>query len=391
MHMNNDFDRLVDRSQSLAIKYARRKAVFGREDVLPMWVADMDFATPGFIIEALQQRLEHPVLGYTFRPQSFYEAYKQWAQKRYSWNVELEWLTFSPGVVAALSLSVLSYTEPGDRIIIQPPVYPPFFETVKGLERELVLNPLRRQPDGRYVMDFDDLKRKIDSRTRLIIISNPHNPVGRAWTEQELRQLAQIALDNNLLIISDDIHADFVYKGYKYTPVASLSPEIARITVTATSPSKTFNIPGLSTSVVIIPDQGLRQKYNEKLNAAHLWLGNIFGNIAFEEAYTKGEQWLDSLLDYLEQNIDYVVQFISENVPSIKMWRPEATFLLWLDFSGTGLSHDEVKDKLINEARLGFNDGRTFGEQGENFFRMNIAAPRSVVTEALDRLRSVFG
>ncbi len=389
--MGKDFDRIIDRSKSLAIKYARRKAVFGREDILPMWVADMDFATPDFVLDALRQRLDHPVLGYTLRPKSFYEAYKAWAKKRYSWHLDLEWLTFSPGVVAALALAILSYTDQGDKVVIQPPVYPPFFETVKGLDRELVLNPLKRLPDGRYIMDFDDLKKKIDAKTRLIIISNPHNPVGRAWTADELRQLAEIALDNNLLIVSDDIHADFVYKNYKYVPIASLSPEIAKISITATSPSKTFNIPGLSTSVVIIPAKELRDRYNEKLHAAHLWLGNIFGNIAFEQVYNNGEEWLDDLLDYLEQNVDYTVQFINENIPSIKVWRPEATFLLWLDFSGTGLTHGQIKDKLVNEARVGFNDGLTFGKQGEYFFRMNIAAPRAVVKEALERLKSVFG
>ncbi len=391
MQSNNDFDRVINRTDSLAIKYAARKAVFGREDILPMWVADMDFSSPEFVLEALRKRLEHPILGYTLRPESFYKAYQQWAKRRYGFEVELDWLTFSPGVVSALALSVLSYTEPGDKIIIQPPVYPPFFETVKGLGRELVINPLRRDMDGRYYIDFDDLRTKVNQRTKLLIISNPHNPVGRTWTPDELEELAQIALKNNLLIISDDIHADFVYKDYKYTPVASLSEQIAQITVIATSPSKTFNIPGLSTSVVIIPNDELRKKYNEKLKAAHLWLGNIFGNIALETAYNNGDQWLDSLLLYLEQNVDYAVQFIRNNIPAIKVWRPEATFLLWLDFSATGMTHEQIKHKLINEARVGLNDGTDFGEQGEKFFRMNIAAPRAVITDGLERLKAAFG
>ncbi len=391
MQSNNDFDRVINRNDSLAIKYAARKAVFGREDILPMWVADMDFSSPEFVLDALRKRLEHPILGYTLRPESFYKAYQQWAKRRYGFEVELDWLTFSPGVVSALALSVLSYTEPGDKIIIQPPVYPPFFETVKGLGRELVINPLRRDVDGRYYINFDDLRTKVNQRTKLLIISNPHNPVGRTWTPDELEELAQIALENNLLIISDDIHADFVYKDYKYTPVASLSEQIAQITVIATSPSKTFNIPGLSTSVVIIPNDELRKKYNEKLKAAHLWLGNIFGNIALETAYNNGDQWLDSLLLYLEQNVDYAVQFIRNNIPAIKVWRPEATFLLWLDFSATGMTHEQIKHKLINEARVGLNDGTDFGEQGEKFFRMNIAAPRAVITDGLERLKAAFG
>ncbi len=389
--MKPDFDKIIDRKDSLAIKYARRKQVFGREDILPMWVADMDFATPDFVLEALRKRLEHPVLGYTHRPNSFFEAYRDWANKRYGWQISTEWMSFSPGVVAALALAVLAYTREGDKVIIQPPVYPPFFETIRGLGRQLVVNPLKRLDDGRYVMDFEDLKHKIDDKTKLIFISNPHNPVGRSWNEEELWQLARICLDNGIKIISDDIHADFIFSGSRYTPIASLSEEVANISLIATSPSKTFNIPGLSTSVVIIPNENMRKEYNEKLKAAHLFLGNIFGNIAFEEVYRKGEQWLDALLEYLEANVDMAVNYIKENIPAIKVWRPEATFLLWLDFSATGLEHNQIKDKLINEARLGFNDGLTFGCNGKGFFRMNIASPRSVVQEALERLSKVFG
>ena len=385
-----NFDKIIDRSGTGSIKYDRRKQVFGREDVLPMWVADMDFESPSFVIDAIKKRLEHPVLGYTLRQDPFADAFIGWANRRYSWDVKKCWLTFSPGVVPALVLSILAMTEEGDKIIIQPPVYAPFFEAVEGNGRTLVTNPLKKDENGRYTMDFDDLEKKIDDRTKMIIISNPHNPVGRVWSEEELRTLGEIALKHGLIIVSDDIHADFIYKGHKYTPIAKLDERFADITVTAMSPSKTFNIAGLSTSIVVIPNEELRNKYNHKLMSAHLFLGNIFGGVAFEAAYNNGDQWLGELLEYLEANIDYAVGYIREKIPSIKVWRPESTFLLWLDFSGTGLTHEEVKDKLINEALLGFNDGKTFGEGGEMHFRMNIAAPRKVVEDALGRLERVF-
>ncbi len=385
-----NFDKIIDRSGTASIKYDKRKQVFGRDDVLPMWVADMDFETPGFIIDALKQRLEHPVLGYTLRTPSFFDAFTGWAQKRYDWTVDKKWLTFSPGVVAALALSVLAYTHPGDKIIIQPPVYPPFFSTVKELDRQLLENPLIRDSQGKYRIDFDDLEKKINQGAKMLIFSNPHNPVGRVWTEDELRRLGEICAKNNVIIISDDIHSDFVYSGHKYIPLVKLDPAFEKITVTAMSPSKTFNIAGLSTSIVIIPDDGLREKYNAKLHGAHLFLGNIFGNIAFEKAYNHGAAWLDELMQYLEQNRDLAVNFINEQLPGVSVFKPEGTFLLWLDFSGTGLSHEQIRDKLVNEAKLGFNSGLDFGTQGEKFFRMNIAAPRAVIEEALQRLKKAF-
>ncbi len=385
-----NFDKIIDRAGTGSIKYDRRKQVFGTEDVLPMWVADMDFETPDFILEALKKRLEHPVLGYTLRKPSFFEAFQGWAKRRYDWSVEKDWLTFSPGVVAALALSVLALTDEGDKIIIQPPVYPPFFSVVNELGRTLVENPLKREENGKYVMDFADLEQKIKDGAKMIIISNPHNPVGRVWSEEELQQLAGICYEHGVYIISDDIHSDFVFKNYKYTPLVKLDPKYAEITITAMAPSKTFNIAGLSTSVVVIPDETLRKKYNEKLHGIHLFLGNIFGNIAFEEAYNKGDEWLDELLQYLEENADYAVDYINTKIPGISVWRPEGTFLLWLDFSGTGLSHEQIKQKLVNEAKLGFNDGLTFGKCGEKFFRMNIGAPRSIVRQALENLEKTF-
>lgn len=387
----SDFDTIINREGTGSIKYDKLKEIFGTEDVLPMWVADMDFKTPQFIIDALRQRLEHPVLGYTMRTPGFYQAFVSWANRRYGLEVEPCWLTFSPGVVSALALSVLALTNRGDKVLIQPPVYPPFFSVVKELERTLVENPLKRLEDGKYVIDFEDLEKKLATGVKLMIISNPHNPVGRVWTAEELYKLADLAYKYGVKIVSDDIHSDFVYSGFRYNPVIGLDRKFREITIMALSPSKTFNIAGLSTSIVVIPDKQLREAYNRKLHGVHLFLGNIFGNIAFEVAYNQGDKWLDELLRYLESNVDYAVSFIKENIAGIDVWRPEGTFLLWLNFEGTGLKHGEIWQKLIYDAKLGFNDGLTFGSQGEKFFRMNIAAPRAIVEKALKNLKQVFG
>ena len=384
--MSYNFDQPIDRRGSGSIKYDKMSFFFGRDDLQPLWVADMDFATPDFILEALKKRLEHPVLGYTMRPDSFFESYMRWAKKRYNWEISRQWLDFSPGVVGGLALSVLSMTGEGDKIIIQPPVYHPFFDVIKGNNRQLVENPLKRDANGDYRMDFEHLRSIIDPQTKMIIIANPHNPVGRVWRRDELEELADIAVQNNLIILSDDIHADFVYKPYRYTPLASINETVAQQTVTVTSPSKTFNIAGLSTSIVIILNRRLRTRYSQKLKNMHLYLGNIFGNIAFETAYNEGELWLEELLKYLQNNINFVSSFLAEHIPWIKPVRTEGTFLMWLDFSDLNLPHNKVKDILINEAKLALNDGKSFGQNGENYFRLNVATTRANLKTALEKL-----
>lgn len=387
--MKYDFDKAVNRKGSASIKYDKAKIVFGTDDLLPMWVADMDFETADFIIDSIKNRLQHPVLGYTMRKPSFNQAFGNWAKDRYHWNVKNEWLDFSPGVVSALAICVLSMTNENDKIIIQSPVYHPFYEVVEGNNRQLAINNLVKNGE-KYEIDFDALQELVDEKTKMMIISNPHNPVGRVWTKEELNKLADFIIKNDLILISDDIHADFVYSGYRYTPIASLSEEIAQRTITVLSPSKTFNIAGLSTSIAVIPNKELKAKYQHKSAALHLFLGNIFGAVAFESAYNNGVEWLDQLLQYLEKNRDIAVDFINSEIPSINVFNPEGTFLLWLNFQKTGLSHSEIKNKLINEAKLGFNDGREFGKNGEFYFRMNIATQRTNIYEALQRLKNVF-
>ena len=315
----------------------------------------------------------------------------RWYKQRHGWQVQEDWLDFSPGVVGALALAILALTDAGDKIIIQPPVYHPFFEVVKGNERILVENPLKKNESGNYEMDFVHLESIIDQHTKMMIIANPHNPVGRVWTKEELQKLGDIAVKHNLIILSDDIHMDFAFPPHQYTPLASLSDAIAQRTITVTSPSKTFNIAGLSTSIVVIPNAEMKQKYQKKLFDMHLFLGNIFGTVAFETAYNQGAEWLDQLLVYLQSNIDFVCDYLQQNIPDIKPVKPEGTFLMWLDFSATGLSHHKIKRKLIDKAGLALNDGLTFGDNGQYYFRMNIATTRANIEEALKKMQGVFG
>ncbi len=388
--MKYNFDEQIDRAESNCIKHDKMQHFFGRSDLQPLWVADMDFATPDFILNALKKRLEHPILGYTLRTPNFNQSFINWNAKRHQWHLKNEWLDFSPGVVSALAVAILALTKENEKIIIQTPVYHPFFDVVTGNGRQLLQNPLKVDANGDYQMDFEHLKSLIDAETKMIIISNPHNPVGRVWTKNELIELGKIANENNLIILSDDIHSDFIYSGHKYVPIASLSDELAQRTITITAPSKTFNIAGLSTSVVIIPNEELKLKYNKKLFDMHLFLGNIFGAVAFETAYSQGEDWLEQLLRYLSDNAEFVVKYLQENIPNIKAKKPDGTFLMWLDFSGTGLSHQEIKDKLINEAKIALNDGMSFGKTGVGYFRINIGTTRQNLQTALEKLQKTF-
>ncbi len=388
--MAYNFDEIIRREGSGSIKYDKMNFFFGKSDLQPLWVADMDFATPDFILDAIKKRLEHPILGYSMRQASFNQSFMNWVKKRHNWQLQENWLDFSPGVVSALAISILALTKKDDKIIIQTPVYHPFFEVVKGNERTLLENPLKTDESGNYHMDFDHLNSIIDTQTKMIIISNPHNPVGRVWTKEELKKLGRIAIENNLIILSDDIHSDFIFDPNRYIPIASLSSEIAQRTITITSPSKTFNIAGLSTSIVVISNETYKQKYAKKLTDMHLFLGNIFGALAFESAYENGEKWLEQILRYLSANINFTVDYINKHIPLIRAYKPEGTFLMWLDFSDTGLSHETIKSKLINEAKIALNDGISFGKTGEKYFRMNIATPRENILKALKSLEKVF-
>ncbi len=387
--MNYNFSEIIDRSNTASVKYDLRNLIFGSGDVVPMWVADMDFRTPDFIIDALKKRLEHEILGYSIRTESYYNAFAGWLKRRHNWEVKREWVAFSPGVVPALNMAVLAFTRPGDRIIVQPPVYFPFFDAVSRNGRNLVYNPLILE-NGRYRMDYDDLEKSCIEGASMLILSNPHNPGGNAWREDELRRMADICLKYNVLIVSDEIHCDLVNEGYKHTVLASQSPEIADLTVTMMAPSKTFNLAGLATASVIISNPDLRRKYTEVLEDLHIGNGNIFGNAASEAAYLHGDEWLGQLLEYIQDNIDYLEEFIELNLPLVRMIKPEATYMVWLDFRLAGMNDEELKKFLIEKAGLGLNEGTMFGPGGSGFMRMNLACPRKTLEYALDRLKSAF-
>jgi len=379
-----NFDELIDRSGTNTVKYDGRKSFFGNEDVLPLWVADMDFRTPDFIMEAIRKRAEHDLFGYTFRPESYSQSIVSWLKRRHNWDIKPEWISFSPGVVAGLTMAIEALSKPGDGVIIQPPVYFPFFDSVKGTGREMIENPLRLE-NGRYYFDLEDLKRKITPNTRLLLLSNPQNPGGMAWSEKELIDLAQICLENKVVIISDEIHSDLIFDGYKFTPLAGISEEIAQNCITCMAPSKTFNTAGLTTSYLIIPNKRHFVAYERVMRLPHLHMGNIFGTVALEAAYTHGDEWLAQLLRYLQENYAFLERFFQENLPEVKVMRPEATYLIWLDFSSFGLTDEALSQKLI-DGGVGLNRGVQFGKQGSGYMRMNIGCPRSVLEQAFIRI-----
>ncbi len=384
-----NFDEIIDREKSNCLKYDSRTEVFGRGDVIPMWIADMDFRTPPFVIEALRQRLSHEIMGYSFRPDSYFSSFIRWLSEVHGWDIRRDWLLFSPGVVPALNICTLAYTSPGDEIIIQPPVYTPFYRAVTDHGRRLLFNPLRETPDG-YRFDFDQLRKIITPATRMLTLSNPHNPVGRAWSSDELRELADICHENNIIILSDEIHSDLTLPGVRHVPLASLSETASSITVTCMAPSKTFNLAGLSTSSMIISDPVLREKFSDRLEGLHIHLGNIFGNVASEAAYTHGRRWLNSLMHYVAANVDLVVDYCAAMMPQIKPVRPEATYMVWLDCREMGMDGAALSRFFIERAAVGMNEGSRFGAGGEGFMRMNLACPRSTVERALGQISSAL-
>jgi cystathionine beta-lyase len=380
-----NFDDPDGREGTDCIKYDRRVETFGVKDLIPMWVADMDFNTPDFIVEDLRKRLDHKIYGYSFRPPEYYLSMISWIKTRHNWTVEKEWISFCPGVVPALNFCTLAFTQEDDNIIVQPPVYFPFFSAAESHGRNLIYNRLTDY-EGRWVMDYDSLIAGIDSKTKMIIISNPHNPVGRVWTPEELDNLAGICLKNNILIISDEIHCDLVLPGFIHTPLASLSEKIADNTVTLIAPSKTFNLAGLSTSSVIISNPALRKSFNRIVENLHVGSGNIFGNRASIAAYSYGHNWLDALLDYIDHNVEFVKDYCREMIPEIIPVQPEATYMIWLDCRKFGMNGKELQNFFINKAGVGMNEGSTFGPGGEGFMRMNLGTTHQTVMKAMEQI-----
>jgi cysteine-S-conjugate beta-lyase len=386
--MKYNFDTLIDRTHTSSVKYDLRQIVFGKHDVIPMWVADMDFETPDFIREAVIRRAAHPVYGYTFRGSDYYQPVIGWMKSHHDWTIQRDEIIFCPGVVPALSFAVLAFTKPGDKIIVQPPVYPPIFQAVLDHDRTLSNNQLI--PDeNTYLIDFNLLEEQAKD-AKMLILCNPHNPVGRCWNRDELERISEICLKHHVLVFSDEIHADLIMPGFRHQVFANLSPETAEITITAHAPSKTFNLAGLATSSVIISNPRLRASFSQPIEKMHLGMGNLFGSVASTAAYLHGEPWRLQLLDYLNENIDFTESFILKNIPALHMYRPEGTYLIWLDFRNFKLDDKTLRNKLVHEAGLGFNPGTEFGPGGEGFMRLNIACPRSALTIALGRLERML-
>lgn len=385
--MKYDFNKVIKRTNTNCFKWDLAPAVFKNSGVLPMWVADMDFKSPPEVIAALKSRCAHGIFGYGARPDSYYESFINWAKKRYDFNIKKEEIIFSPGIVPALSLCVAAFTCEGDGVIIQPPVYPPFAGVVKDHGRKVLENNLKLI-DGRYEMDFSDLEIKAKSGAKMMFLCAPHNPAGRVWSQSELERVIDICLKHNIILVSDEIHADIVYGGSRHICPASLSKKAAGNIITLMSPSKTFNITGLSISSAVISNKKLREAFNSHIEKLHIGLTTVFGITAFEAAYNKGEPWLESLLGYLESNRDYAVDYIARKIPSINAIKPDGTFLMWLDFQKLKMKQAKLNEFIINKARLGLNDGASFGAAGAGFMRLNFACPRAILTEGLKRLES---
>ena len=385
-----DFDEIIPRKGTNCEKYDQLETRFGNGKAIPLWVADSDFRVPDFITSAIRYRVDHEIYAYSFRPDGYFNSIIKWQQQRHDWRIEREMILPTQGVVSTLSSIIMSFTNPGDKVVIQPPVYTPFFSCVKECGRTVVENPLKIV-DGRYTFDFEDLSRKIDDDTRLLILCNPHNPVGRVWTKEELTKLGDICLKNNVLIVSDEIHSDLIYNGFRHLPLPKISEELANNCIVCMAPSKTFNMAGLATSYVIIPDKKIRQKFERFLHTLHLQSGNIFGNVALEAAYHHGTDWVNQQNEYLEANRDYLLAFFGERMPKVKMTFTEATYLAWLDLREYGLSELEMNRILIDQAGIVLNKGSIYGKEGNGFFRLNFACPRQVLEAAITRMESVLG
>ena len=383
--MEYNFDKLVDRSGDLKHEVLAER--YGRGDLLPLWVADMDFETPHFITDALRKRLDHSLFGYTIIPKDFWPTIIEWIYNHHQWHVEEEWMRFIPGIVKGIGFVVNVFTKDDEKIIIQPPVYHPFRLTPEGNKREVVFNPLIENEDGSYSMDFDGLERVADEKCRVLILSNPHNPAGIVWDVETLRRLADFCYDHHIIVISDEIHCDMALYGNKHHPFASVSEKAAACSITFGAPSKTFNIAGIVSSWCVVPNERLRKPFFEWLSANELDEPHLFAPIATIAAFKHGEEWRRQMIKYVEGNIDFVISWLGENLPQVKALRPQASFLVWLDCRALKLDHEHLVDLFVNHARLALNDGEMFGIGGKGFMRMNVASPRSVLQTALERLK----
>jgi cysteine-S-conjugate beta-lyase len=387
--MAYEFDRLIERHGTSSLKWDFGDRFMHRSGLLPLWVADMDFPAPPEIREALERRVAHGIYGYTLDPDSLFQAAQAWWECRHGWNVQREWMASSPGVVTSIAVAIQAFTRPGDRIVIQPPVYHPFAVSIRDAGRQVLSNPLRVD-GGRWRMDLASLEKSLDSRTRMLVLCSPHNPVGRVWDRGELEALVDLCARRDLLIVSDEIHCDLVMKGHRHLPTASLSEAAAEITVTCVAATKTFNLAGLGGSLTIIPNQGLRSRFRTALEVQWSDLANPLSVAATETAWRECGGWLDGMLDYVQGNYDFLASFLRGRLPAVSAAPLEGTYLAWLDLRGLRLSDAEVDTRLLDRAKVWLDDGRKFGGEGAGFRRINLACPRSVLEEALARMEKAL-
>lgn len=386
--MKYDFDKIISREGTDSFKYDGLEMVFGKDNLKPFWVADMDFACPPAVTDALKVRVDHPIYGYTLIPDRWFDSIINWNKRRHGWSIQKEQISFCPGIVPGLALLTDAVTNPGDKILIQTPVYHPFYSIVADNDRKLVKNSLLCDKNGYYTIDFHDLEKQLADDVKMMILCHPHNPVGRDWSEEELVKMVQLCVKYDVILVSDEIHADLIIGSRKHVVTANLEQENMPPMVTCMAASKTFNLGGLFTAYMVFHDQELKEKYDNISDRYHIH-ANLFGMLALEKAYDGGEEWLEEVLEYIRGNIRFVKDFLAENIPSVTFREPEATYLLWLDFNALGLDHEEIKSMLIHDAGLALNSGLDFGVEGAGSMRLNVACPRELLNNALQVLHNV--
>ncbi|UCD01769.1 MAG: pyridoxal phosphate-dependent aminotransferase [Promethearchaeota archaeon] len=392
--MKYNFDRLIDCSETNSLKWDTHslKEQFKTDDVLPFWVADMDFQCPQPVIDALKKRVAKEIYGYSWHTTpSYLNAVANWMRRRHKWRIDTDWIVYSPGIVPATCMLIQTFSNVGEKIIIQPPVYYPFFTAIENNGRKLLTNQLNYE-NKKYTIDFDDFEEKAkDPLTKMFILCSPHNPVGRVWTEKELRRLGDICLENDVLIVSDEIHHDLILSGYIHTLFSTISEEFEKNTIMCTAPSKTFNIAGLQISNIIIPDEKMRELFNNTIvNRNGIMIPNAFGIVALIAAYNEGEEWLDQVLKYIEANFKFLKEFVNEKLPNVDFIDPEGTYLAWLDFNRLGMSDKELREFMLKKAKVALDGGKIFGPGGEGFERINVACPRSLLKECMIRIENAL-
>ena len=386
--MKYNFDEIIPRKHTNCLKYDNVMEIFGTEEILPMWIADMDFKTPDFIVNAIRKRLDHELLGYSYNCSRWKPAIQNWVSRRYGWDIKEQEIGFVGGIVPAISFALQCFTKPGDKVLIQPPVYHPYHHVTHDLERTLVFNPLKLV-DGQFEVDFVEFEEKVQD-CKIFLLCNPHNPGGRVWRKEELARMCEICAKYNVLVISDEIHCDMALKGYKHIPFAICCDKAKDMSVTFMAASKTFNIAGLKSSYHVIPNEEIRKVYHEFLRKSELDTAHVFATGPVATAYNEGEEWLEQMLEYVEANIDFMEQYLKDNMPKMGMIRPQASFLVFLDARGLGLPHDKLVEFFIREAKVGMNDGAMFGEEGSGYMRMNLGCPRSVLEKALKQIKAAY-